>query len=152
MLKTGSASQASLFTLEELSLPQRPFPTQLLKWIGNKQKQADTIIGHFPNPFGTYFEPFLGSGGVLGVLAPERAVASDSFLPLMEIWQLLHEDKERLKSHYADRYALIETIGKEKSYEQILSSYNARPNGADLVFCAAPAMEALFAFAKLTVT
>jgi DNA adenine methylase len=29
---------------------------------------------------------------------------------------------------------LLEKIGKEKCYEQILASYNARPNGADLVF------------------
>lgn len=134
MLRTHSASQSSLFTLEELSPPEKPFRTQLLKWIGNKQKQADVIIGHFPETFGTYFEPFLGSGGVLGVLAPERAVAGDGFLPLMEIWQLLHEDKEELKRHYADRFALVQAIGKEKCYEEVLARYNARPNGADLVF------------------
>jgi DNA adenine methylase len=134
MHKTNSASQASLFTLEELSLPQRQFHTQLLKWIGNKQRQASAIIQHFPNRFGTYFEPFLGSGGVLGVLAPERAVASDSFLPLMEIWQMLREDKEELKRHYADRFALVQAMGKEKCYAKILARYNARPNGADLVF------------------
>ncbi|MGD0521489.1 MAG: DNA adenine methylase [Terracidiphilus sp.] len=134
MLRTGLAYQTSLFATEELLLPERPFRAQLLKWIGNKQRQASAIIQHFPNRFGTYFEPFLGSGGVLGVLAPERAVASDSFLPLMEIWQLLHGDKERLKRHYADRFALVQAMGKEKCYEQILARYNARPNGADLVF------------------
>jgi DNA adenine methylase len=52
----------------------------------------------------------------------------------MEIWQLLHGDKERLKRHYADRFALVQAMGKEKCYEQILARYNARPNGADLVF------------------
>ncbi len=134
MLRVDSASQTLLFTPEELSLPGRPFRTQLLKWIGNKQKQADAIIGHFPKRFGTYYEPFLGSGGVLGVLAPKRAVASDSFLPLMEIWQDLRDDKERLKRHYADRFALLEAVGKEKCYQHVLASYNARPNGADLVF------------------
>lgn len=134
MLRVDSPSQASLFTPEELSLPGRPFRTQLLKWIGNKQKQADAIIGHFPKQFGTYYEPFLGSGGVLGVLAPEQAVASDSFEPLMEIWRDLREDMERLKRHYADRFALLEEVGKEKCYEHVLASYNARPNGADLVF------------------
>ena len=36
------------------------------KWVGNKQKQADTIIRYFPTSFDRYFEPFLGSGGVLG--------------------------------------------------------------------------------------
>ncbi len=37
----------------------KPFRTQLLKWVGNKQKQAGAIISHFPKTFGTYYEPFL---------------------------------------------------------------------------------------------
>jgi len=134
MLRIETAPQASLFSPEEFFTPVKPFRSQLLKWIGNKQKQADVIIRHFPNKFGTYFEPFLGSGGVLGVLAPQQAVASDIFLPLIEIWQQLHDDKETLKRFYAERYALIEVMGKRNCYEHILASYNARPNGADLLF------------------
>lgn len=107
---------------------------QLLKWVGNKQKQADAVIAHFPKHFDTYFEPFLGSGGILGVLAPRRAIASDGFLPLIEIWRSLLLDKEKLKQDYADRYALIHELGKRAAYERVLRSYNARPNGADLVF------------------
>jgi DNA adenine methylase len=119
-------------------LPARPsippFRAQLLKWIGNKQQQACAIIEFFPGEFGTYFEPFLGSGGVLGVLAPPRAIASDGFRPLMEIWRTLLSDKTALKRHYAERHALIETLGKKAAYEQVLRDYNAAPNGADLVF------------------
>ena len=86
--------QAELFAPEDGPLPalggSKPFRTQLLKWVGNKQKQADSIIGFFPKQFGAYFEPFLGSGGVLGVLAPKKAVATDTFAPLVQIWQTLH--------------------------------------------------------------
>ncbi len=46
-----------------------PFRSQLLKRIGYKQQQADDLIAHFRKRFDTYFEPFLGSGGVLGVLS-----------------------------------------------------------------------------------
>src|SRR3954452_10541965 len=74
----------------------RPFKTQLLKWIGNKQRFAHEIIWMFPQRFGTYFEPFLGSGGVLGSLSPNRAVASDAFGPLMEIWDTLKHDHKQL--------------------------------------------------------
>jgi DNA adenine methylase len=112
----------------------KPFRTQLLKWVGNKQKQAGAIISHFPSNFGTYYEPFLGSGGVLGVLAPKKAVAGDAFGPLIDIWQTLHSDKEALKRHYAERYALIARFGKKEAYEKVLAGYNASPNGADLVF------------------
>jgi DNA adenine methylase len=114
--------------------PPGPFRAQLLKWIGNKQKQAAAIIACFPPRFGTYFEPFLGSGGVLGVLSPACAIASDGFLPLMEIWHSLLSEKEALKQSYADRHALIAGLGKKQAYERVLRSYNTQPNGADLVF------------------
>ncbi len=114
--------------------PEKAFRSQLLKWVGNKQKQADDIIGYFPDSYGTYFEPFLGSGGVLGTLNPKKAVASDIFPALMEIWITLSSDKELLKKWYEDRYNLIEVMGKKEAYKQILDSYNAKPNGADFVF------------------
>lgn len=31
----------------------------LLKWIGNKQRFADTIISYMPETFNNYYEPFL---------------------------------------------------------------------------------------------
>lgn len=133
-----SPLQTELFSGAQAPLPvaggNRPFRTQLLKWIGNKQGQADAIVRHFPKRFGTYFEPFLGSAGVLGVLAPERAVASDVFAPLIEIWQTLRADKEALKRQYAERHARMSAVGKRTAYEEILASYNAGPNGADLLF------------------
>jgi len=112
----------------------KPFKTQLLKWVGNKQKQAPHIISFFPPKYGTYFEPFLGSGGVLGVLAPKKAIASDIFSPLVGIWETLHGDKEALKRQYAERFSLIERLGKKGAYDEVLASYNKSPNSADFVF------------------
>lgn len=120
------------FLAPELVLPD--LKGQLLKWIGNKQKFAPEIIGYFPKQFGTYYEPFLGSGAVLAALAPERAVGGDVFRPLVEIWQQLHDDTETLVDWYAQRHALIATMGKVEAYAQVLASYNAVPNGADLLF------------------
>lgn len=138
MLVSTVQHQPELFLPEEMPIPSsggtRPFRTQLLKWIGNKQKQADSIIEFFPHRYGTYHEPFLGSGGVLGVLAPKQAIASDTFSPLVQIWQTLQSDKEKLKRQYAERYELINEFGKKAAYEKVLASYNANPNGADLLF------------------
>jgi DNA adenine methylase len=111
-----------------------PFKSQLLKWIGNKQRFAHEIIGFFPERFGTYHEPFLGSGAVLGVLAPRKAEASDAFRPLIEIWQTLKYDPETLKSWYRERWDAVHTGSKVAGYEAIKSSYNAHPNAADLLF------------------
>jgi len=110
------------------------FNLQLLKWIGNKQRFAYEIIKYFPERFGTYFEPFLGSGGVLATLFPKRAIASDSFSLLIEIFKTLQSDPERLKQWYAERWHRMKAGDKRAVYEEIRSSYNINPNAADLVF------------------
>lgn len=111
-----------------------PFTSQLLKWVGNKQRFAHEIVSYFPAKYGTYYEPFLGSGAVLGTLAPERAVGSDVFQPLIEIWQTLHDDPELLKRWYAERWQHMTEGDKLEEYERIKASYNAQPNAADLLF------------------
>jgi len=111
-----------------------PFTKGLLKWIGNKQRMAHQIVGYFPSNFGTYFEPFLGSGAVLATLQPKRAVGSDTFKPLMEIWQTLHSDPDTLTRWYAKRYDQMMGGEKVKAYERIKACYNHEPNGADLLF------------------
>jgi DNA adenine methylase len=125
--------QRLLFDLEEHP-DVTPFRAQLLKWIGNKQRYAHEIISFFPERFGTYFEPFLGGGGVLGTLAPKQGVASDIFPPLLEIWRTLRDDPATLKQWYAERWHALMRGDKVAEYERIKAAYNAAPNGADLVF------------------
>ncbi len=112
----------------------KPFRLQLLKWIGNKQRFAHEIISYFPRDFGTYHEPFLGSGGVLATLAPRKAHATDVFAPLVEIWSALHGSPQKLKRWYARRRDRLEEEDKIPVYEQVRASYNAKPSGDDLVF------------------
>ena len=111
-----------------------PFITGLLKWIGNKQRMAHEIVSYFPVEFGTYFEPFLGSAAVLATLRPRRAIGSDTFAPLIEIWETLHADPAKLKRWYTERYKRTMAGDKVEEYERIKASYNRRPNGADLLF------------------
>jgi len=112
----------------------KPFRSALLKWVGSKQRIAHEIVSYFPEKYGTYFEPFLGSGAVLGTLAPRRAVGSDNFGPLMEIWRKLKNDPDELKRWYAERWHALMSGEKKEVYENIKSSYNTRPNGSDLLF------------------
>jgi DNA adenine methylase len=112
----------------------RPFRTQLLKWVGNKQRFAHEIVSYFPEQFGTYFEPFLGSGAVLGTLSPKRAVASDIFKPLVEIWESLCRSPDELKRWYLERWQRISLSSKVAVYEKVRDNFNAAPNGADLLY------------------
>lgn len=47
--------------MEEIELRSEvpEFKTQLLKWVGNKQRFANEIIRYFPSEFNCFYEPFL---------------------------------------------------------------------------------------------
>lgn len=119
---------------EESHRHVRPFSTQLLKWIGNKQRFAHEIVASFPGRFGRYYEPFLGSGAVLATLVPSMALASDSFSELMQIWQTLKAKPHLLKRWYLERWEIAHGDSKREGYEQIKASYNRKPNAPDLLF------------------
>jgi DNA adenine methylase len=112
----------------------QPFRLQLLKWIGNKQRFAHEIVYYFPYEFNRYFEPFLGSGGVLGTLLPQHGFGSDTFGPLIEIWTTLRRNPEQLKMWYRERFEIMMKGDRIEGYEKIKASYNSAPNGADLLF------------------
>ena len=127
--------QLQMFQTDELPKTLvAPFGIQLLKWVGNKQRFAHEIASFFPPEYGTYFEPFLGSGAVLGTLAPSKAMASYSLPPLVKIWQILQPDPTLLKVWYAARWDAMMQGDKTAEYERVKASYNANPNGADLLF------------------
>jgi DNA adenine methylase len=110
-----------------------PFKTQLLKWIGNKQRFAHEIASCLPARYGTYIEPFLGSGAVLATLAPRSAVGADAYGPLASIWQTLAGDPEVLKRWYADGHAEITQGDRVEAYARVLRRFNAEPNARDLL-------------------
>lgn len=136
-LMNEPSTDSRLILEKEFSLPQvQPFKTQLLKWIGNKQRFAHEVVSYFPANFNTYYEPFMGSGAILGTLAPKKGIASDIFKPLYEIFNALKNDPEELKQWYAERRNRIDADGSNKIevYEKVKASYNRNPSGADLVF------------------
>jgi DNA adenine methylase len=112
----------------------QPLKLQLLKWIGNKQRFAHEIVGYFPANYGTYYEPFVGSGAVLGTLAPHHAVASDVIEPLIELWRAVATEPEKVKRWYAERWERYQKGDRIEAYERIKADYNASPNVADFLF------------------
>lgn len=111
-----------------------PPKNQLLKWIGNKQKFASQITSYFPLNFNGYIEPFLGSGAILATVRPNTGLGSDTFKPLIEIWEQLKNDPDKVVEWYADRRNLIGKQTKEDVYGLVRESYNSSPNGADFLF------------------
>ena len=82
----------------------------LLKWIGNKQRFAETIISYMPQKFNNYYEPFLGSGAVMAellnadatMLFPhfEHAYGSDILPFLIDIFNLTKNNPQAIAEHY----------------------------------------------------
>ncbi len=107
---------------------------QLLKWIGNKQRFAHEIVGWLPEDFGTYREPFIGSGAVLATLGPERAVASDVLRPLIDLYRLVVDDPESLIEGYTTRWHALMNGDKVQEYLKVRAAYNVEANPHDLLF------------------
>jgi len=125
-----------------------PFKSQLLKWIGNKQRFAHEIVSLFPKRFRVYHEPFLGSGAVLGVLAPRKAEAADSFKPLIDIWRTLRNDPEAVKKWYRSRWLESRNGNKAEQYEKIKARYNTKANAPDFLFLTRAAYGGVVRFRK----
>jgi len=82
-------------------------PGPLLKWAGGKAQLLSTFHKYFPKSFNRYFEPFLGGGAVFFHLMPERATLSDLNQELINCYQVVRDDVDRLiellKRHTNDK-------------------------------------------------
>jgi DNA adenine methylase len=120
---------------------------QFLKWIGNKHRFADQIISYIPSDYGTYVEPFLGSGAVLGVLSPRKAIVGDTLKPLIELWILLKEKPESLVEYYSRTWN--EYVRNPKAtYLQLKASYNQHANPYELLFISRSCYGGVIRFTK----
>lgn len=109
----------------------------LLKWIGNKQRFAETIISYMPDHFNCYYEPFLGSGAVMAELlnktnASVTAYGNDILPFLIDLFNLVKDDPKILteyyRAHITDYYE-----DPEKKYSEIRDRFNTQHNPLD--FC-----------------
>ena len=129
--------------------PSRRRPNaSLLKWVGSKFRMAEEITSWFPPDVGTYYEVFLGSGSVLATMAPTGGVGSDSFAPLIEIWNAVKSDPDTVKAWYEDRWKHVMSGDKKQRYEEVKASFNARANGPDFLFLARSCYAGIVRFRK----
>ena len=114
----------------------------LLKWIGNKQRFAETIIGYMPNQFGDYYEPFLGSGAVMAQLCYNsldsfiptfnRGYASDILPFLIDIFNIVKNEPNSIIEYY-DREITEYYSDPATKYSEIRDRFNKNHNAYD--FC-----------------
>ncbi len=105
----------------------------LIKYIGSKTRFAEHICSQFPSDYKTYFEPFLGSGAVLGCLAPRSAIACDVVQPLIDLWRLVQKKPKELVDSYAESYQKFQK-DRLGTYEAVKARFNLDPNPHDFLF------------------
>lgn len=71
-------------------LKGKPF----VKWAGGKRQIIDRLKKYAPEEFNTYYEPFIGGGALLFELAPKKAVINDSNKELMNVYNVLVDEKK----------------------------------------------------------
>lgn len=130
----------------------------LLKWIGNKQRFADTIVSYMPSSFNNYYEPFLGSGAVLAELLMqdatsmfphfEHAYGSDVLPFLIDIFRSVKDNPSELADYYAKEISAYYD-NPEVQYEVIKIASIKATMPMIFVCYQEPAIRALFDFERL---
>lgn len=124
----------------------------LLKWIGNKQRSANTIVSYMPEEFRNYYEPFLGSGAVMAELLSSdkkilHAYGSDILPFLIEVFELIKYEPERLTEYYErEIYEYYEN--PVEKYNQIRDRFNKKHNPYDFLLLSRTCYSGIIRFRK----
>ena len=99
----GDFQTSSLIDDEKLSAradkPLSALPRPFLRWAGSKRHLLPYLVDVLPKRFGTYREPFLGSGSLFFLLQPHVASLSDSCEALIDTYGAVREGVVNVMSH-----------------------------------------------------
>lgn len=82
----------------------QPEAAPFLKWAGGKAQLLTQLSPFLPREFETYIEPFLGGGAVFFYIRPDKAILSDTNPELINVFQLVRDDPERLVAALSRHY------------------------------------------------
>lgn len=129
----------------------------LLKWIGSKQRSAETIVSYMPDTFRGYYEPFLGSGAVMAELLNADAAmlyphvryayGSDILPFLIGIFDLTKDSPQKIIDCYAREISEYYCSPAEK-YTEIRDRFNASHNPYDFLLLSRTCYSGVIRFRK----
>ena len=96
----------------------------MIKYAGGKSKEIEVIKKFIPEFSGKYIEPFFGGGALYFSLGPEKAVINDINSRLMEFYQGISNDYDRIKNELS----ALETvyIKNRQEYEEDKKKANGK--------------------------
>lgn len=118
-----------------------------IKWSGGKRTQADEIVSYFPKDIKTYYEPFLGSGAILGQLKPDKAICSDINEPLITLWKIIQQNPAKAAKDYRIKWQNLQDKGHTYFYE-VRGRFNRIQSPLDFLFLTRTCVNGLIRYNK----
>ena len=117
-----------------------------IKWSGGKRNSAIAIFNHRP-PFNRYYEPFVGGGAVAYVTAPTEGVCGDICKPLIQLYDNIQNNHEKVYEEYKTRWDRLQNEG-HTAFGKIRNNFNRNQNPDDLLFLSRTCINGLIRFNK----
>jgi DNA adenine methylase len=84
-----------------------------IRWPGNKSKYIKQLEPYFPSVYGTYIEPFVGSGAVLLSLQPKKWIIGDANRDLVNLWRVVKDNPEYIKSKILEFQTIFSELSRD---------------------------------------
>lgn len=116
----------------------------VIKWSGSKRKVALELAALVPS-FGSYYEPFVGSGAMIPHIRPRRGLVSDIMPELMDLWSMIRDKPNELSEGYESHWGQLQDQG-HKYYYQVREEFNATRDPIALMFLSRTCVNGLIRF------
>lgn len=117
-----------------------PLSIQPIPYQGSKRALAPRICSLFPQNVETLYEPFAGSAAITLYAAThglaDRFVIGDSYAPLIDLWELIINDPEKLSDRYSSVWSAQFDIGIDH-FNQVRSEFNQSKDPVLLLYLVA---------------
>lgn len=96
-----------------------------LKWVGGKRQLITEIEPLLPSRISTYYEPFVGGGAVFLHMQPKRAVINDYNSELINVYETIRDDVDKLIEHLAihkndsEYFYQIRALDRQEGFDEL---------------------------------
>lgn len=96
-----------------------------LKWVGGKRQLITEIEPLLPSSISTYYEPFVGGGAVFLHMQPKRAVINDYNSELINVYETIRDDVDKLIEHLAihkndsEYFYQIRALDRQEGFDEL---------------------------------
>lgn len=117
--------------------------SELMKWSGSKDSQANNIIQYFPKDIDTYYEPFVGGGSVFLKLLENEEIKINQYIisdinnELIEIYKLIKDNPDKIISKYNEHHKIFNSSDieqRKKYFMSVRDVFNKNHSPEDFYF------------------